>query len=81
MKLREHRGSLIDSMKTIVVIEPTMTALVDAIQKRLLNSWNVEKEKVHVTLYGFDERINWNTHIVTIDSYGVYGFTDGPISE
>jgi peptidoglycan hydrolase-like protein with peptidoglycan-binding domain len=27
----------------------------------------------------WDYRIGWDTHIVTVDGYGVYGFTDGPV--
>ena len=30
--------------------------------------------------YIFDERINWDTHIVTLEGYGVLGFTDSPVN-
>ncbi len=30
--------------------------------------------------YGFDERINWQTHIVTLTGYGVLGYTDSPVA-
>lgn len=29
--------------------------------------------------YGFDVRINWDTHIVYATDTGVYGFTDSPV--
>jgi hypothetical protein len=38
----------------------------------------VDAAKVHVEPYVFDDRINWDTHLVTIDGYGVWGMTDGP---
>jgi len=28
-----------------------------------------------------DTRIGWHTHIVTLEGYGVLGFTDGPLKE
>ncbi|AHC30525.1 hypothetical protein CC53_gp108 [Rhizobium phage vB_RleS_L338C] len=31
--------------------------------------------------YGWDERIGWETHIVLVSGYGVFGFTDGPLEE
>lgn len=27
----------------------------------------------------YDERIGWHTYIVSLEDYGVLGFTDGPI--
>ena len=34
---------------------------------------------LQVEPYGFDDRIGWDTHIVTIDGNAV-GFTNGPVS-
>jgi hypothetical protein len=39
---------------------------------------SVNEQTVHVEPYGFDRRIGWDTHLVTIDGYGVWGMTDGP---
>ncbi len=51
--------------------------------ERLVRTW-LEKLSpfsldgiVRVTAYGFDARINWDTHIVTVDGFGPVGFTDG----
>lgn len=80
MKLRKHRGSLADSMGTVVEISPTYSALLDEIRKSM-PSTNVEitEGTVKVNPYGFDDRIGWDSHIVTVDGYGVHGFTDGPL--
>ena len=78
MKLRQHRGLLADSMTTVIEIEPTIEALEQAIRDSL--SVQFSPKDIHVTFYCNDARIQWNNcHIVTIDGYGVYGFTDGPI--
>ena len=84
MKIREHRGSLAESMETVCEIEPTLEAVVDHMHAD--KGWpglyaKVTPETVRVEKYGSgtDPRIGWNTHIVTIEGYGVYGFTDGPI--
>jgi hypothetical protein len=87
MKFREHRGTLEDSMKTIVEL-PDRAALIAHCRKLLApygfefqNSWlHVEpyawfdSEKPH-----WDARIKWHTYIVTLDGYGVLGFTDGRV--
>lgn len=67
MKYRPQRGSLEESMKEVVDLEPT----IEAIAKHL----NVEVACVTVTPYVFDERIGWYTSIVTVNGDAV-GFTN-----
>lgn len=76
MKFRFHHGGLDDSMSTVVEIEPTLYALTTHINKSYPG---IEKECLQVYPYGYDERINWNTHIVHSTQDGVIGFTDGPL--
>ena len=81
MKLRQHRGSLAESLATTVVIEATKPALL-VVVKSFLSSYGVDvtEEMLSVTPYGgVDKRTGWDTYIVTVDGYGVYGFTDCPI--
>jgi len=84
MKLRQHRGSLADSMDTVVEIPATLDALVEHIRQEFSifpdMEGRVTVETVHVHKSVFDERIGWDTHTVTVDGYGVYGMTDGPVS-
>lgn len=76
-KYRDHRGSLSDSMKTVQEFE-VKADLTDYLQKDLDKfGFKLKPGDVKIRPYGHDSRINWNTHIVTIDHYGVAGFTDG----
>jgi len=75
MRLRKHRELLDDSMETVVEIDPTMPALVEKIQRDL----GADGLTVKVEHYCYDSRIGWDTHIVTIEGIGVYGFTDSPL--
>lgn len=81
MRLREHRFTLDESMKTVIEIEPTLDALVDSMKEKLRDLWHFEKSDVSVEYYCFDKRIMWSCWIVTIKDFGVYGFTDGPVSK
>jgi len=80
VKFREHCGGLAESMETVVEVSDH-GALLEHIRK-LAEPWPtfppVTPETVHIKPYGRDDRIGWNTHIVTVDGYGVLGFTDGP---
>lgn len=81
MRVREHRGLLCDSLNTAREIAPTQAAVTAWIAE-LLKSFPdllVREDLVHVEPYGWDERIGWDTHIVLLDGYGVFGFTDGPL--
>lgn len=79
MKLRQHCGGLEKSMATTIEIEPTKEALLAAVRASVA-PLNVADDSLSVKPYGFDKRINWDTHIVEIQDFGVYGFTDGPLS-
>lgn len=78
MRFREHRGGLSESMKTIIEVAD-QAALLDHIRK-LAQPWPtfppVTPKTVHIKPYGWDGRIGWETYIVTLDGYGVLGFTD-----
>lgn len=82
MKFREHRGGYDDSMATAVDVADR-AALVAHI-KGLLAPFDFRGDiaaGLHVAAYGsnqIDPRNGWHTHIVTLQDYGVLGFTDGP---
>jgi len=78
MKVREHRGSLIDSMNTVKNINPSIDSLFSLIIK-VLPFLSIKKDDIGIEYYGYDSRIEWNTYIVTIDNYGVFGFTNEPL--
>jgi len=70
MLFRPQRGSLEESMKLVMTF-PTRAALA----KHLGHP----EAKVVVKPYAIDNRIGWNTHLVTVGGT-VVGFTDGPVS-
>ena len=85
MRFREHRRTLDESMSTVQNFDGR-AALVAFIQKKLLR-WGkqVEDADVKIESYsGDDDRLTppWrDTHIVTVDDWGVFGFTEGRPSE
>lgn len=83
MKLREHRGSLSESLSTAVEIPPTMDALIAAIKESLqAPKLLITKDTVHVQWYACDDRLDPpDVWIVTLKNYGVFGFTDSAIEE
>ncbi len=76
--LREHRGGYLDSMETVVEIERSAKSILDYMQSKL-SPYNFEINKWSMHKYVFDDRNNWDTYILMIEGYGVFGFTDGPI--
>ncbi len=82
MKIREHRAYLSESMKTVLEIDPTAEAIVRVASDALKPfNFKVTLDMIKTEKYGngIDERIGWDTHIVIIKGYGVFGFIDGPI--
>lgn len=79
-KVREHRGGLAESMKTVREVQDRAELL--AIIQEQLRPFHVDvkPEQLRVEPYGgIDERIGWDTYLITIDGYGVWGMADGPL--
>jgi hypothetical protein len=63
-------------MATTIEVEPTREALLEAVQPI---TQVLRKEQLLVTPYDQDDRNGWDTYLVSIEGYGVWGYTDGPI--
>jgi hypothetical protein len=80
MKLRQHRGSLAESLATEVEIYNTLHALSTYIARDLKQfGVSVEPEHVSVSFYAHDPRIPSDVYLVEVEGYGVYGFTNKPL--
>ncbi len=71
MKFRPHRGSLDTAMDEMVELQPTVEALATHLK--------VPASAISVKPYGYDKRIDWDTHMVLVDG-SPWGFTDGPLT-
>lgn len=76
MKIRMHRGSLADSMATSADIAPDLPAVRAYLAERGIP--DAATAVVEVKPYGYDERIDWDMHMVTVDGYPM-AWTDGPL--
>lgn len=67
-------------MKTLVDL-PDRAALIEHCRKLLAPyKFEFDAAALQVKPYWRDDRIGWKeVHIVTINGYGVIGFTDGPL--
>lgn len=80
MKVREHRGGLAESMETVREVKDR-AELLGIIQESLRPFGRfVKPEQLRVEPYGYDGRIGWDTHLISIDGYGVWGMADGPLA-
>lgn len=85
MMLREHRGSLNESMETAVEVSNTRSALYAHISPILRKfGFEFKPEALNVNLFHAfaDNRIGWSTtYIVKIEGYGVFGFCNSTLVE
>lgn len=77
MKFREQRGTLEDSLKTVVEIDPSKRAI--AAFLAAIHECPIAVDEIEVVSYARDTRIHWDTHLVLWNGRAV-GFTDGPLS-
>lgn len=77
MKLRQHRGSLADSMETQIDIEPTK----EAVARYISLFWSYERTKpedIRTEYVGYDDRIMQETYYVLVNGQ-VFGMSDQEI--
>jgi hypothetical protein len=69
-------------MATVIDIEPTKAALLKAIQDSGIIGIPdpLTEDMIGATFASVDRRNHWNSHIVTIQDWGIYGYTDGPVT-
>jgi hypothetical protein len=78
MWLRENRRTIWQSLATSVRIK-NRAQLVRYIAGRMRKSRvAITDDMVHVTHYGYDDRIDWDEFIVVVEGFGVFGYTDEP---
>lgn len=75
-QFRPNRSSLAEAMAEVVEFE-TAAELKEHVTSELESGLGLQRAPaVTVEPYGHDARNGWDTHIVTIEGYGVAGFTD-----
>lgn len=79
-RIREHRGSLYESLKTMRAVNGSREDLFAIVQKSLEPFGRaLTPDLLTVSKYHWDARIGWDTHLITIEGYGVWGMADGPL--
>lgn len=77
MRVREHRGSLVDSLKTVKEIPATKEDLVDHINNVLgLPGMFFGPGSITIVGQGFDKRIGWDTYLIVVKDFGIFGYCD-----
>ncbi len=78
---RPHRGGLHESMALVrdVVDHAQLVRQIRLDRAGWPDQDEVTPESVEVAPYGRDERIGWDTYIVTVNGNAV-GFTNGPLA-
>jgi hypothetical protein len=78
MRLRESRATLNASLTTIVALD-SRSQIVRYIAEWLgMRGLDVNDSMVHFEPCGINPHTGWDEYRVTVDGFGVFGFTDGP---
>lgn len=78
MRIRGNRPTIEDSVSTTQEVEGRQQMVQHVFETLGKKGVVVTDEMVHVSHYGFDDRIDWDDHIIVVDGFGVFGFTDAP---
>ncbi len=78
MRMRENRRTIKQSMASTVEIESREHLVRHIVETLGKKGVVVTDQMIHVTHYGYDDRIDWDEHIIVVERFGVFGFTDSP---
>lgn len=83
MKYRDHKGSLSDSMDTVIDVN-SPSEIISHLNK-FYNQFGKEVDDIKFEYCGFDDRIGWDTYYVSArlkgsEEYRINGMTDGTFS-
>lgn len=79
MKFRHHRGSLKESLETVVELG-TKAELVAHLNQILDPHWlSITEADIEIKFYKYDDRIDWQTYLVRVRDWGPVGFTNSPL--
>jgi hypothetical protein len=82
MKLRQYKSNFFESMATIVEIEPTRKAVLEAVRSSGLVNKDLAEDRLIIQPYaanacnGFREAC-----VVVISNWGIYGYTDDSVDD
>ena len=74
---RPHMGDLTESLIRIVPFN-SKAKLISYLIK-CFGNMVINEQNIIIKPYGYDKRCDWDCHIVTLDGYGVLGFTNRQI--
>jgi len=76
---RPHRSTLDKAMAEVKAFK-SKADLVSFLNEDLAHyRMKVDESKLRIEPYGYDDRIGWDTYIISMDGFGVFGFTNGPL--
>ncbi len=79
-RYRDHRWSLAEGLATTREVADRRGLLAYLREDLGRYGYEFADRALRIEPYARDDRIGWlDTHIVTIDGFGVVGFTDGPL--
>lgn len=76
MRVREHRGTLIESLKTVRQIPATKEDLADHINSIMNFPVKFGPGSITIVKQGVDDRIGWDSHLIVVEGLGVFGYCD-----
>lgn len=78
MRVRENRATLNASLTMAVTLQDRAQLIRYVIERLRLKGVPVDETMIHVDHLGYNNRIDWDEYLITVDRYGVFGFIDQP---
>ena len=78
MRVRENRATLNASLTMAVTLENRAQLIRYVVDRLRSRGVTADERMIHVEHLGFNNRIDWDEYMITVEGFGVFGFIDQP---
>ena len=81
MRVRESRATLNASLTDVAAVSGRSEMVRHIAGRLLARGLQVTDEMIHVAYVGYNKQTDWDEYRIMVDSFGLFGFSDGPLPD
>lgn len=81
MRVRESRATINASLTNVAAVHGRADLVRYIAERLLIRGVQVTDDMIHVDHVGYNKQTDWDEYSIMVDSFGLFGFADGPFPD
>jgi hypothetical protein len=81
MRVRESRTTINASLITVAAVAGRRDLIRYIADRLLARGLQITDDMIHIDHVGYNQQTDWDEYRIMVDSFGVFGFADGPFPD